>query len=265
MNEHLIAKFISLITSIPKHLSAVASINVPNLTTESASEGGDESLLSYLASLKTELFTYVSTAKCSANSVPSKVVPVLHQLVCLLLEDFKFSKDSFVNCLIYLEDILTTIDLIIRESKPYPLAVDMVARCKYKLSARKRNIQNNVEDVDYVLKMNFLNRFVDLDSGLTALKELMMMKTIWQHYNMRSRVRGGEPHLVEYLIPDFGDSELSLSDIRYKVSFSFNPINIDLILGVAASVTRVQMPPPVPVRMSTPVRKLKLCSITTLR
>merc|ERR1712138_176266 len=43
-----------------------------------------------------------------------------------------------------------------------------------------------------------------------------MGKTIWQHYNMRSRVRGGEPHLVEYLIPDFGDSELSLSDIRSR-------------------------------------------------
>ena len=216
--EKLTEKVTSLVSSIPNHLSAVSSINVPKLTSDVGCGDGEEHLVNYLTSLKNDLFKQISTEKYSVNSVPSKVVLVIYHLICLLLEDFKFSKRSFVNGLIYLEDILTTIDHIIRETKPYPLAVDMVARCKYKLAARKRNLQNNVEEEDFELKMNFLNRFVDLDTGLTALKELLMMKTIWQHYHMRSR-GGGEPQLVEYLIPDFSDSELSHSDIRYQASF----------------------------------------------
>merc|ERR1712025_496104 len=86
----------------------------------------------------------------------------------------------------------------------------------------------------YELKMNFLNRSVDLDMGLTALKELLMMKTIWQHYKMRSRLREGGSQLAEYLIQDFSDSEImSPLDFRsrsisHKSSDAINNHNDDV-------------------------------------
>ena len=222
-NGKLDMKFQNLVSSIPKHLLLVSSINVPNFTSDSGNgeDVQNSNLESYLSSVKSDLAKHVPSDKYSTNSLPNKVVPVMYQLICLLLEDFKLSKGNFANGLIYLEDIIGTIEHIIKESKPYHQVVDMVARCKYKLAARKRNLQNNVEEEDYELKMNFLNRSVDLDMGLTALKELLMMKTIWQHYNMRSRLREGGSQLAEYLIQDFSDSEImSPLDSRYVAGFN---------------------------------------------
>ena len=88
-------------------------------------------------------------------------------------------------------------------------AVDSVSRARARLAARKRNIRNNLEQEDFVNKMNFLNLWSDLDDALLSLKELLMMVTIWQQCERPGRVRDGRHISQDLFIRDFQSASRS--------------------------------------------------------
>ena len=128
----------------------------------------------------------------SRNTLTHKCIRILYQLSCLLLEDYQFSGQRFVNSVVYAEDVLRSVSQVARKSKNMFFTVDCVSRGRSRLAARKRNMRNNLDSSDFVDKMNFLNKWHDLDDSMMSLKELLMMVTIWQQYDKRGdRIREG--------------------------------------------------------------------------
>ena len=111
--------------------------------------------------------------------------------------------------LVYAEDVVKTVTSVAMKSRSMFTAVDSVSRARARLAARKRNIRNNLEQEDFVNKMNFLNLWSDLDDALLSLKELLMMVTIWQQCERPGRVIDCRHISQDLFIRDFQSASRS--------------------------------------------------------
>ena len=88
---------------------------------------------------------------------------------------------------------------------------ESMSRAKGRLLARKRNISNNPDQSNVVLRMNFKNTLNDIETSLASLKEIMLMKSLRQHcgFPNTANFRDTGASLDEVSITE---SEESLSD-----------------------------------------------------
>ena len=203
-----------MVLSMADHVKTlVKDINLPKF--EDNRKCDEKYLSEYLARVAALLFIHLPPASSSRQSLSEKCVLLVYQLLRLLETDFRISEDSFRNSLLYPEHVLSTVTAVAKGSRYFHQAVESVIRAKARLAARRRNIPNKTEDADFVLEMNFTNRFLDLDSSLSSLKEMMMMATIWQHCDMRARVREGRLPLEELVAGGLlGPVEIDLAESR---------------------------------------------------
>ena len=188
--------------------------SVPKLETGSSDD--DDKAFRYLMRMKT--FILESSSKSgiwARQTVKGKCLTLLYQMVCLVLDDVKMSCSKFNNCLIYTTDVIKILSLMNKDQSHYIYVIESVSRARGRLLARRRNLGNNQDQKDFVLRMNFMNTLHDLETSLASLKEMMLMSTLWQHCDFRARYRGAEarlssaPGLDEESVTE---SEESLSD-----------------------------------------------------
>ena len=203
-----------MILTMADHVKTlVQEINLPKF--EDNRKCDEKYLSEYLAKVASQLFTHLPPAASSRQSLSEKCVLVVYQLLRLLETDFRISEDSFRNSLLYPEHVLSAVTAVAKGSRYFHQAVESVIRAKARLAARRRNIPNRTEDADFVLEMNFMNRFLDVDSSLSSLKEMMMMATIWQHCDMRARAREARLPLEELVAGGLlGPVEIDLAESR---------------------------------------------------
>ena len=196
------------------------SQSVPRFDEQSSED--DNNAIEYLSTLKNFIFESSSKgAIASRQAVAERCLKILYQLVCLVLEDVKLSQWKFANCAIYTDAVLGTISSVYKGPGYYIHAIDTASGAKGRLLARRRNLVNNPDQEDFVLRMNFLNKLNDLETSLASIKEMMLMSTLWQHCDFRARARKveprGPPPLTESDDDDIYASEESLSDTSLEL------------------------------------------------
>ena len=178
---------------------------------EEGSAEDDENAVRYLTRMKN--FICASSAKSALlarQTTRGICSTMLYQLVCLVLDDVKMSNLKFNNCRIYTSDVLAIISLMNKPQGHYIQMFESMSRAKGRLLARKRNLSNNPEQSDFVLRMNFQNTLNDIETSLASLKEIMLMTTLRQHCDTNTaKFRDTVPSLDEVSITE---SEESLSD-----------------------------------------------------
>ena len=135
------------------------------------------------------------------------------------LDDVKMSRSKFNNCLIYTGDVIKLLSSMSKEKSHYIPVVEGVSRARGRLMARRRNLGNNQDQTDFVLRMNFMNTLHDLETSLASLKEMMLMSTLWQHCDLRARLRdsrGAEARLTS--VPNLSDDTISLTESEESLS-----------------------------------------------
>ena len=86
--------------------------------------------------------------------------------------------------------------------------LDNSSRARASLKFRKRNINNNSEEVDSLAQLNFLNRLDQLDRELQILRDLIMIE-MTQSRSMRDRMKKWKRHMMELTMNDLTMSETS--------------------------------------------------------
>jgi len=122
------------------------------------------------------------------HSLPYCGVAVLHHLTSLIGEDFALT-GHYGNCLRYLDMSIASLQCL--PSGSLYRCVEYMAKARDTIRHRKRNINNNVIDLDEILKMNFLNRVDQLDQAMVALREMLLISIIRQHRTIRQRHKAG--------------------------------------------------------------------------
>jgi len=184
--------------------------SVPSPEEESAAD--DENAVRYLTRMKNFFCASSSRSALLARQTTRGICStMLYQLVSLVLDDVKMSNLKFNNCRIYTSDVLAIISLMNKPQGHYIQMFESMSRAKGRLLARKRNISNNPDQSDVVLRMNFKNTLNDIETSLASLKEIMLMTTLRQHCDFpnTAKFRDPVPSLDEVSITE---SEESLSD-----------------------------------------------------
>ena len=188
---------------------------VPKPDKESTKD--DESAARYLTTMKNFIIESSSKSVLSARQTfKGRCLTVLYQLICLVLDDVKISSSKFNNCLIYTRDVINILSSMNLDQSYCIEAIESVSRARGRLLARRRNLCNNQDQKDFVMRMNFLNTLNDLETSLVSLKEMMLMSTLWQHCDFRARYseRGAEVRLAS--VP--GLDEVSLTESEESIS-----------------------------------------------
>ena len=173
----------------------------------------DEIAVRYLTEMKNFFRANSSkSALFSRQTIQGTCSTVLYQLVCLVLDDVKMSSMKFNNCFIYTSEVLAVISLMIKPPCHYIESFEGMSKAKGRLLARKRNIANNPDQGDSVLRMNFKNTLNDIETSLASLKEMMLMATIRQRCELpkTAKFRGSVPSLDEVSITEESIRKLTI-------------------------------------------------------
>ena len=192
--------------------------SLPKLDEDSSEDEADA--VRFLMRMKTSIYESSSKSALTARqTVKGRCVTLLYQTVCLVLDDVKMSRSKFNNCLIYTGDVIKLLSSMSKEKSHYIPVVEGVSRARGRLMARRRNLGNNQDQTDFVLRMNFMNTLHDLETSLASLKEMMLMSTLWQHCDLRARLRdsrGAEARLTS--VPNLSDDTISLTESEESLS-----------------------------------------------
>jgi len=140
----------------------------------------DSDLASSLAMFKTRVLT--SMASIPKHSLIYCSVSVLHHVTSLLGEDYDIT-GHYGNCFSYLDLSITSLQCLPRGSMYR--CVEYMAKARDSVRHRKRNMNNNVLDLDLIKRMNFLNRVDQLDQAMVALREMLLITIVRQHRTSR--------------------------------------------------------------------------------
>ena len=191
--------------------------SLPKLDKDSTEDEADA--VRFLMRMKTSIYESSSKSALTARqTVKGRCVTLLYQTVCLVL-DVKMSRSKFNNCLVYTGDVIKLLSSMSKEKSHYIPVVEGVSRARGRLLARRRNLGNNQDQTDFVLRMNFMNTLHDLETSLASLKEMMLMSTLWQHCDLRARLRdsrGAEARLTS--VPNLYDDTISLAESEESLS-----------------------------------------------
>ena len=192
--------------------------SLPKLDKDSTEDEADAVI--FLTRMKTSVYESSSKSALTARqTVKGRCLTLLYQTVCLVLDDAKMSRSKFNNCLVYTGDVLKLLSSMSKEKSHYIPVVEAVSRARGRLLARRRNLGNNRDQTDFVLRMNFMNTLHDLETSLASLKEMMLMSTLWQHCDLRARLRdsrGAEARLTS--VPNLSDDTISLTESEESLS-----------------------------------------------
>ena len=192
--------------------------SLPKLDKDSTEDEADA--VRFLMRMKTSIYESSSKSALTARqTVKGRCVTLLYQTVCLVLDDVKMSRSKFNNCLVYTGDVIKLLSSMSKEKSHYIPVVESVSRARGRLLARRRNLGNNRDQTDFVLRMNFMNTLHDLETSLASLKEMMLMSTLWQHCDLRARLRdsrGAEASLTS--VPNLSDDTISLTESEESLS-----------------------------------------------
>jgi len=140
----------------------------------------DSDLTSSLAMFKTQVLT--SMAGTPKHSLIYCSVSVLHHVTSLIREDYAIT-GHYGNCFSYLDLSITSLQCLPRGSMYR--CVEYMAKARDSVRHRKRNINNNVFDLDLIKRKNFLNRLDQLDQAMVALREMLLITIVRQHRTSR--------------------------------------------------------------------------------
>ena len=209
-----------LVESIYEEASLlIPNQGLPKLDEESTED--DENAVRFLMRMKTSIYESSSKSALTARqTVKGRCLTLLYQMVCLVFDDVKMSCLKFNNCFVYTGDVIKLISSMNTDKSHYIPIVEGVSRARGRLMARRRNLGNNPEQTDFVLRMNFMNSLHDLETSLASLKEMMLMSTLWQHCDLRARLRdsrGAEARLTSE-VPNLSDDTISLTGSEESLS-----------------------------------------------
>jgi len=155
-----------------RKISVICRTFTPDLTVPDITP---ENLEPSLRLLKRDILSLRSSVK--KHTLPHCCVSILYQLTSLVLDDWSLA-GNFLNTLVYIKPVLYAVNMITPAHEDENLldAMDHATRARSLLKFRKRNLKNNSEDVDSVVKINFLNRLDQLDRDLMILRDLTIME-----------------------------------------------------------------------------------------
>ena len=146
--------------------------------------------------LLTELREHLKTGLDRSGTRQAQLASRLLFLTTSLgLEDAEIS-GSWHNFLTYLDPVLVAINHLViagGADKAVPpseevlfTALDFTSLARETLRARRRNVNNNPADM--VARLNFLNRLDQLERGLLAAKDWLMMTLVRNHHGTREEL-----------------------------------------------------------------------------
>ena len=188
-----------------KKIPEITTSFIPNVELPKVSL---EDLEQSLEVLKTELLSKRGTGT-KKHSLPHCAVSILYQVTSLVLEDINLVQ-GLSNIKVYLKPVIHAVNTVtpVKQKENMLNALDYASRARSALKFRKRNINNNSEEVDKLNLLNFLNRLDQLDRELQILRDLIMIE-MTQSRSMRDRMRKWRHHMMELTMNDLTMSETS--------------------------------------------------------
>merc|ERR1712150_71140 len=124
-------------------------------------------------------------------------VSILYQVVSLVLEDINLAR-GLSNIKVYLKPVILAVTTVtpVKQKDNMMGGLDYAGRARSSLKFRKRNLNNNSEEVDQLAQLNFLNRLDQLDLELQNMRDLIMIE-MTQSSSMRDRMRKWRRHMME--------------------------------------------------------------------
>ena len=176
-----------------RKIPELTSVFIPNVELPKVSP---DDLEQSLEVLKSELLVKRSSGT-KKHTLTHCGVSILYQVTSLVLEDIKLVR-GLSNIKVYLKPVIHAVTTItpVKQKDNMVEGLDYASRSRASLKFRKRNLNNNAEEVDQLAQLNFLNRLDQLDRELQIMRDLIMIE-ITQSSSMRERMRKWRRHMME--------------------------------------------------------------------
>ena len=188
-----------------KKIPEITGIFIPNVELPKVSA---EDLEGSLEVLKAELLLKRNEGT-KKHTLSHCAVSLLYHVTSLVLEDINLVK-GLSNIKVYLKPVIHSVTTITpaKQKENMVVGLDYSSRARASLKFRKRNLNNNSEEVDKLAQLNFLNRLDQLDRELQIMRDLIMIEMTLSN-SMRDRMRKWRRHMMEADMNDVTRSETS--------------------------------------------------------